>query len=267
LIKPDEVEIGVGATESLSLRASVATLVRVLFDHPENGMRMLALERTATLREIGGRSEITVRAKPFGGAVRLTDPQALKRLTGDFHFDSEQSRQENDFRILIEPASWEKLMAICLEHLNGAEKNILDTSPVRELAEEFEDTLQMRLTPDHYQLKPCGIVVEDLPVETDSLRAEGFPTVRVYYLFEARIEAGEIVTRLLNNHKRYSDKDLEAMAGEDARLGGRGRANAILALRVDDLKEMYRSIPIERRHDPMRVGSHQLDGNVWAVLG
>jgi hypothetical protein len=57
------------------------------------------------------------------------------------------------------------------------------------------------------------------------------------------------------------------MAGEDARLGGKGRANAILALRLDDLKEMYRSIPIERRHDPIQVGSHQLDGNVWAVLG
>ena len=251
----------------MSLRVSVATLVRVLFDHPENGQTMLALERTATLREIEGRPEITVRAKPFGGAVRLINPQALKKLIGDFHYDSEQSCQENDFRILINPASWEKVMDICLEHLNGTGESILDSSPVRELAEEFEDALQVSLSPDQYKLRQCGFLVEATPVETDSLRAEGFPTVRVYYLFEARIGANEIITMLLDNHKRYSDKDLEEIALEDARLGGRGRANAILALKLDKLKDVYRSIPTERHGSPIQVGSHQLDGNVWAVLG
>jgi hypothetical protein len=264
-IEPDDHEIGVGAAEGLSLRVSVATLVRVLFDHPENGQTMLALERTATLIE--GRPEITVRAKPFGGAVRLDNTQALQRLIGDFHYDSEQSRQENDFRILIHPAAWENVMEICRQHLDGTEKSLLDSSPERELAEEFEDALHVRLDPSQYQLKPCGIIVEEPPVGTDNIRAEGFPTVRVYYLFEARIEDIEIITMILDNHKRYSDKDLEKMAWEDARRGGRGWANAILALRLDDLKDMYRSITIERRHDPIQIGSHQLDGNVWAVLG
>jgi hypothetical protein len=266
-IEPDDYKIGVGATESLSLRVSVATLVRVLFYHPENGQTMLVLERTATLREIEGRSEITVRAKPFGGAVRLINPQALRKVIGNFHYDSEQSCQENDFRILIDTASWKKVMDICRQQLNGTEKRILDSSPMRELTEEFEDTLHVRLTPGQYDLKPFGIVVEATPVETDSVRAEGFPTARVYYLFEARIGASEIITMLLDNHKRYSDEDLEKMAWEDARRGGRGRANAILALKLDELKDVYRSIPIERRHDPIKVGSHQLDGNVWAVLG
>jgi urease accessory protein UreE len=40
---------GVGATQELSLRVSVATLVRVLFQNPSGDELMLALERKATL--------------------------------------------------------------------------------------------------------------------------------------------------------------------------------------------------------------------------
>jgi hypothetical protein len=64
-MKPNQHEIGVGATEELSLRVSVAALVSVLFDDPEDGRTMLALERTATLRETEGRPEVMVRAKPW----------------------------------------------------------------------------------------------------------------------------------------------------------------------------------------------------------
>jgi hypothetical protein len=38
-----------GAAGKLSLRVSVATLVRVLFEHPLDGELMLALERKATV--------------------------------------------------------------------------------------------------------------------------------------------------------------------------------------------------------------------------
>ena len=43
-MKPNHDEIGVGATENLGLRVSVATLVRVLFENPRDGELMLALE-------------------------------------------------------------------------------------------------------------------------------------------------------------------------------------------------------------------------------
>ena len=259
-------EIGVGATEALSLRVSVAALVSVLFDDPEDGRTMLALERTATLQEIEGRLEVTVKAKPFGGAVRLTNPQALRGLIGYFHYDSERSRRERDFRIQIHPASWEKVKEICREQSKETEKRILDSSPHRELAEEFEDTLSVRITSDQYHVRPRAIIVEDPPTETDNVRVERLPTVRIYYVFEAWMEAPEIITRMLANNRRYSDKDLQKMAWNDARQGGSGRANAILALRLDDLKDVYRSIPVDRRSGPMCVGEHQLDGNVLAIL-
>src|SRR5688500_121371 len=38
-------EVGIGATDELSLRVSVAALVRVLFEHPDDGTLMLAIER------------------------------------------------------------------------------------------------------------------------------------------------------------------------------------------------------------------------------
>ena len=265
-MKPDHQEIGVGATEELSLRVSVATLVSVLFDNPEDGRTMLALERTATLRDIEGRPELIVKAKPFGGAVRLTNPQILKEQIGYFQYDSERSRAEGDFRIQIYPPSWEKVKEICWEHLKGMEKDILDSSPERELAEEFEETLNVRITSDQYHLKPRGMIVEDLPVGTDNVRAEGLPTVRIYCVFEARMEAPEIIRMMLANHRGYSEKDLQNMAWEDALQGGKGRANAILALGLDELKKLYRSIATDRRREPISIRGHQLDGNVLAIL-
>jgi hypothetical protein len=265
-MKPHHHEIGVGATGELSLRVSVAALVSVLFEGPEDGRTMLALERTATLREINGQPEVTVRAKPFGGAVRLTNPQALEGMIGHFHYDSERSRQERDFRILINPASWEKVKEVCLEHLRETEKGILESGPERELAEEFEDALHVRITPDHYHLKPRGMIVEDLPSETDNVRSPGLPTVRIYYVFEAWMEAPELIAMMLVNSRQYSDKDLQEMAWRDAGQGGKGRANGILALVLDDLQDVYRSIPTDRRSGQIRVGRHQLDGNVLAIL-
>lgn len=80
------------------------------------------------------------------------------------------------------------------------------------------------------------------------------------------MEASEIITMILANNGRCSDKDLQKMAWKDARQGGRGRANAILALGLDDLKDVYRSIPMDRRGGPIRVEGHQLNENVLAIL-
>lgn len=265
-MEPNQHEIGVGPTAALSLRVSVAVLYRVLFDDPEDGRTMLALERTATLRDVEGRPDVTVRAKPFGGAVRLTNPQALKEIVGEFHYDSERSRWEQDFRLQIQPAAWEKVKDMCQEHVTETADGMLDSSPERELVEEFEDTLSVRITPDQYHLKRRGIRVEDRPGATDNVRAAGLPTVRIYYVFEAWIVASELITMLLANSRCYSDTDLQNMAWDDARQGGRGRANAMLALGLEDLKDVYRSIPTDRRGGPIRVGSYQLDGNVLAIL-
>jgi hypothetical protein len=260
-MRPNDHEIGVGPTEELSLRVSVAALVSVLFDSPDDGRAMLALERTATVREIKGRPEVTVRAKPFGGAVQLTDPQALRGMIGDFNYDSERSREEGDFRLQVRPACWEEVKRICRDHLQQKGTDILNPSPQRELQEEFDDTLHTRIVAEQYCVKPLGMVVEDAPSETNNVRAAGRPTVRFYYVFEAWMQAPEVIVMMLANSRRYSDKDLQKMAWVDAEQGGRGRANAVLTVPLDDVKDAYRS-----RSGPLRLGGHQFDGNVAAIL-
>lgn len=227
---------------------------------------MLALERTATLMESKGKAEVTVRAKPFGGAVRLINPQRLMRLIGNFHYDNERSRSEGDFRILIRPAAWEKVKEICCYHLRKTENGILNSNPERELIEEFEDSLKINLSMDQYRLNPRGIIIEDLPVETENVRATGLPTVRIYYLYEAWVESPDLIMRMAANGEQHTDKDLQEMAQAEAQHGGRGRANAMLTLSLDDLTEMYRSMAMDLRSGPIRFKDHQLDGNVLAIL-
>jgi hypothetical protein len=260
-------DIGVGATKELTLRVSVASLVAVLFESPDKGRLMLALERAATLQAGEGQSDIAVTTKPFGGAVRLTSPFALKDVIGDFHYDSDRSRQEGDFRVLTNPASWQMIKGICREQATTTGESILDPGPERELAEEFEDCLKIRITPDQYDLQRRDLVVEEIALATDNMRARGVPTVRVYYIYEARIKSAELINRiLLADRQRYSDEHLREMAREDSRRGGRGKANAIVALALDDVVDAYISMPREKRSEPVRVGQYQLDGNVPAVL-
>jgi len=255
--------IGIGITDALSLRVSVGVLVKVLFENPEDRQTMLAFERTATLREINGKSEVIVKTKPFGGAIRIINPQALKEHIGNFHYDSERSRQERDFRILVHPDSMKKIKEICLDEKVIGE-GFLDTSPDQELLEEFNDCLKIKITPEQYNLKYRGIAIEDFPSETDNIHAQGLPTVRIYYIFEAIINSSGIISQMIDSSSQYSDMDLKKIALEEAKHGG--RANAVLTINIDDLKEFFHSIPGNKLSRLIPFKDHQLDGNVVAVL-
>src|SRR5258708_22079095 len=108
---------GIGATKELSVRVSVATLVRVLFENPRDGDLMLALERKATLHQTENGLSVEVKAQPFGAAIRILDFRALRDLIGNIHFDSDRSYSEQDFRIFIRPSDWETVRAFCIQHL------------------------------------------------------------------------------------------------------------------------------------------------------
>jgi hypothetical protein len=102
-----ESKIGIGATTELSLRVSVATLVRVLFEHPEERQVLLALERKATLLEDESGHFVDLKAQPFGGAIRIHDLRALQETVGDFHFDSAQSASNKISACLFDPRTGE----------------------------------------------------------------------------------------------------------------------------------------------------------------
>src|ERR1051325_6160151 len=120
------------------LRVSVATYNQVIFPHPEDGILMLALERKSTSLSDGS---LSVRAQPFGGGIRILNPIPLQRIIGKLQFDSERSKQEQDFRILIPPAKWELIKQYCLQHLADEDNIELEAEPDRELMEEFMETM------------------------------------------------------------------------------------------------------------------------------
>lgn len=265
-MKPNHDEIGVGATENLNLRVSVATLVRVLFENPRDGNLMLALERKATLREAESGRFVEVKSQPFGGAIRILDLRALRDRIRDFHFDSERSRSEQDFRIFIQPSSWETVREFCIEHFSRVDSPVLETDPGRELAEEFADALKINLRQDQYIHKPVAIVVEEDPAPTENIHAKGILTVRVYRIFEATISDPSLAHTIMINSESLSHQDLCDLALEDAQNGGKGRANAILALQMKLISNVYLAMSPKERHAPILFEKNLLDETVPAVL-
>jgi len=251
---------GIGATPDLSLRVSVATLVRVIFENPTNGDWMLALERKATLHE----TKVEVKLQPFGGAIRILDLNALHDLIGDFHFDSERSEQ--DFRLFIRPSSWSVLREFCIQHLSRVDDPIIETDPTRELVEEFADALKINLQPEQYVSKPVATVVEDEATPTENIHARGIPTVRVYRIFEAIIPDPSLKDTMLKNSESISHEDLCELALKDAQNGGKGRANAILTLPLKRITTVYLATPPKERNAPILFKENLLDETVSAVL-
>jgi hypothetical protein len=261
-----KLEIGIGATQELSLRVSVATLVRVLFENPSDGELMLALERRVTLHETESGSVVEVKSQPFGGAIRILDLMKLRDLIGDFHFDSESSRSEQDFRIFIRPPDWEKVREFCIQHFNGDNDAILETDPERELVEEFADALKINLKPDQYNYKPIAIVVEDAPAPTENIHTKGILTARMYRIFEAHISDSSLALTMMANSESNSDQDLSKLALENAQSGGKGRVNAVLALPLKRINAVYLAMSPKERSAPILFEENRLDETIAAVL-
>ncbi|HEY5730382.1 MAG TPA: hypothetical protein VIS72_10050 [Anaerolineales bacterium] len=242
------------------LRVSVATYDQVIFPHPESGITMLALERKATVLKDGN---INVRAQPFGGGVKILNTKSLKEIVGEIQFDSERSKQEQDFRILIQPSQWEMVKGYCLQHLTHPDDPELESAPDRELVEEFEETMGVALKRSQYKVEPMGFVVEDNPAQTDNWYARGFPTVRVYRTYKVNLIDAELCKNLLDTSGHVSDEEL----GRYALKNERGRANTVLALPLNSVSEACFVLPPEARYKKIKVDGYELDESVLVVLG
>lgn len=246
---------------------SVATLARVVFEQPRTGQWLLALERLCQATVAAdGQASASLWARPFGGAMRLRDTAPLRARIGVFEFDSERSRAEQDFRILIRPAAWDSLCQYCWQHFSAVDDPVLEAGPARELAEEFADALAIRLRAEQVVSRPVGIRVAQRPAPTHNPRAPGYPTARIYRVFEVRIVDAALAQALLDNSEHHSDDDLRAQALADLRQGGRGRATAILTVPLKPICEAYLAVSLEARAAPLTFDNHSLDVNVPAIL-
>jgi hypothetical protein len=225
---------------------------------------MLAMERKGAVREDGS---VHVWAQPFGGAVRILDPVALEGLIGEIQFDSERSKMERDFRILIPPSRWDAVKDYCCQTLADPANQELESSPHRELAEEFEDGLGVALQEDQYVARPSGFVWEDRPTPTGNSRARGLPTVRLYRVFDVQIVEEELCARMLDASKCHSDEELGILALRDLQNGGRGFKTSILTLPLQKVVDSWLALSPRMRYTPIRVDQHELDESLLAVLG
>ena len=245
-------------TDQSLLRVSIATYNQVIF--PKNGTTMLALERRATVLPYGS---VDVRAQPFGGGVKILDSNPLEEMLGEIRFDSERSKQEQDFRILIDPSKWEKVKEYCLLHLANPDDAELESTPERELTEEFEETMGIGLKPDQYTVQPMGIVIEDHPVQTENRYARGYSTVRVYRTYQIQLLDAELRKTLMGISQQVSDEEL----GIQAMKHEAGRANSVLTLPLKSVMEAWLALPPEVRYRRINVDGHELDESVLVVLG
>ena len=261
-----ETNIGIGATRDLTLRVSIATLVKVLFENPKDGEITLALERRATLREDGGRRFVETKSQPFGGAIQIQDIRRLRNLIGSFHFDSEYARSEQDFRIFIPPLAWGQVRESCLQHLYHGNDAIIESLPVRELKEEFAEVLGVSLQPEQYTYHPTGTVIEDHPSATDNFYARESLTVRIYRTFEARILDPSIANMLVIYSESITNEALQQRVLLAAQNGQRGWVNAVQILPLNAIRTFYKALSPGDRNQPVSFQGHKLDETVAAVL-
>lgn len=257
---------GIGPTRELNLRVSVAVLARVLFRHPVNGTWMLALERKATLVNHGEEKVVVVKTQPFGGAVRISDLQAFQKNVGKFHFDSSRSREENDFRIFIKPSNWPFIKHFCLKHLKVVQDTVLENDPARELVEEFEESLSIKLRHDQFTSVPEEIIVEESPAPTMNNRARGYPTVRVYQVFETILTDSELLKLIVLESQQIVDEALSEQVKKDSRSGGKGRANAILVMPLKRFEDYYAALPFRERNESIVFDGHLMAETIPVIL-
>ena len=90
--------------------------------------------------------------------------------------------------------------------------------------------------------------------------------MRIYRVFEAHVIDPDLCKMMLDNGEKYSGAVLREMAIEDARKGGRGRANGMFVAPRRQIRDAYLSLLPDKRGDPLPFGNGILNGNVPASL-
>jgi hypothetical protein len=193
------------------------------------------------------------------------DSASLQAAIGNFRFDSDRSRLQGDARLFVRPEAWPQVEAFFIQELNRSD-GALESDPRRELAEEFFDALGVDLQPEQYRIQQESLVLEPGPVPTTNLAAAGTPTVRLYSVFSGYLVSPSIVEAVLSSSVSLKDSDLYRMAIEDRARGGQGRANALLALPLNELVRFCAALPADQHDQQISFAGHKLQSSVLALL-
>ncbi len=86
--------------------------------------------------------------------MKILNQKPLMKMLGKIQFDSERSKQEQDFCILIQPSQWDVVKQYCLEHFEDPTDLDLESGPDRELVEEFKEVMGVSLKSSPYTVQP-----------------------------------------------------------------------------------------------------------------
>jgi hypothetical protein len=256
------------AIDEFNLRVSVAPLARTILLDPESGQIMLILERKATVTDHARPHDVQVRAQPLGGASEILDPAALREHIGHLHYDSEESAEKRDFRILIRASEWEDLqrfVAHCFLHPGHSP---FETEPHREVAEELENTLGLEITPSFFQTRAISPLVQNEPTSGCAPSSGQKQTVRLYHIHNVEITHAPLVRAILRQSREMTDEKLAEQARRDLQSGqlDSGRANAPLALPLEAMLEEIQQSPGELSRSILQIAGREMYENVLAVL-
>ena len=135
------------------------------------------------------------------------------------------------------------------------------------MEEEFLEGLQIKLLPDQFTVRLMETLIEEEPSPTENVRARGYPTARIYRIFEAYLHDRSLATALVRHSKMYAVQDLNLLACERLSDGGVGMFNTTLTLPKEGLLSFYHGVPLEQRNTPVTFQDHCLDETVAAILG
>ena len=71
---------------------------------------------------------------------------------------------------------------------------------------------------------------------------------------------------MLENSERLTHKHMCELALEDARQGGKGRANAVFAIPLKTITDTYLALSLTERNAPIILEENRIDETVPAIL-
>jgi hypothetical protein len=71
---------------------------------------------------------------------------------------------------------------------------------------------------------------------------------------------------MITNSERLSDADLQELVRQDAQSGGKGRANAIMAIPIKRINDFYLAKSSKERDRPVSFEKNRLAETVPAIL-
>ncbi len=248
------------------VRVSVGSLTLLTISDPLDQKEYFAFERRATGSSERGRKTWSTKSVPFGGAIKIKDKSALVDLIGDFDFDSDESRENNDFRIIVDRRKWKKIKIFCERSISQNNKRVIDFDPFDEIKEEIWKPTKIEVTRKKLSTKRIGTFANDFPVPTENINTPGKQTYRFYCLYNTRVVDQQLAKKLLKHADLRMDKECGFTAIKSRRTKGDGRYNSILMVGKKEFEEFISSQAQKEIKSGFHYKNFWMAGNVATLF-